>query len=75
MSLILTGNFMPLKSSLFAKLLSVFVIFLGSQSGQTPFKTFNRKHLIKPFFGWFNSFGNLKKLSPAKGLYFAILIV
>ena len=63
MSLVFTGNFMFLKSSLFAKSLSAFVILAG-------FKYLTKHHLnhslssvflilINPFLGWSNSFGNL----------------
>ena len=69
MSLVFTGNFMSLKSSLFAKGWSVFVILLGLWS---PGFKYLAKHylkrslpsvvfwaLINLFHGWSNFFGNL----------------
>ena len=67
MSLILTGNFMSLISSLFAKSLSACVNLLGLRSSGFMYLTKHHlKHslssvfctLIKPFFGWSNSLGN-----------------
>ena len=69
MSLIYAGNFMTLKSSLFVKSLSAFVILAGLRSAECKYQI--KHHLkhslpsifwisIKPFLGWFNSFGNLK---------------
>ena len=68
LSLSLTGNFMSLKSSLFAKSLSAFVIILELWSA--GFKYMTKPHLkhslssifwilINRFLGGFNSFGNL----------------
>ena len=68
MSLILTGNLMSLKSSLFAKSLSAFVVLIWLWSAGFKYQT---KHhlkqslssifwiLLNPFLGWSNSFGNL----------------
>ena len=67
MSLILTGNFMSLKSSLFAKSLSDFVVLFGLWSA--GFKHLTKHHLkhskasifwilINPFPGRSNSLGN-----------------
>ena len=68
MSLDFTGNFMSLKSSLFAKSLSAFVLLHGWWYAEFNYLTkHHSKHslssafwmLNKPFLGWFNSFGNL----------------
>ena len=45
MSLVLTGKIMSLKSSLFAKFLSAFVIFLGLWSAGAEFKYLTKQHL------------------------------
>ena len=67
MSLNLTGNFMSLKSSLFSKSLSAFLIILGLWSA--GFKNLTKHYLnyslssifwilINPFLGRSNSLGN-----------------
>ena len=84
MSLILTGNSISLKSSYLSKSLSAFVILAAWWfAGCKYLPKHHLKHLlpsifwilIKPFFGWFNSFGILVQLLPAKGLHFEILIL
>ena len=83
-SLILTGNFMYLRSSLFTKSLSAFVILLGLWFA--GFKHLTKNHLkhslssvfwilIKPSLGWSNSSGNFTELLPVNGLYFGILML
>ena len=53
MSLILTGNFMSLKSSLFAKSLSAFVILLGLWSaGFKCLIKHHLKHSLSTVFSW-----------------------
>ena len=67
-SLTLTGNFMSLEWSFLEKILSTFVTAFGLWSAESDYLAKQHlKHLlssifwilIKPFLGWFNSFGNL----------------